>query len=74
MSEITMTRRSYLINGNTIEWKFGKGLRPKTLFEVEKLPDDAIWRLFSRKVRGVISPMLFTTSYDVYLKNGGQRR
>lgn len=74
MSEITMTRRSYLINGNTIEWKFGKGLRPKTLFEIEKLPDDAVWRLFSRKVRGVISPMLFTTSYDVYLKNGGQRR
>ena len=74
MSEITMTRRTYLINGNTIEWKFGKGLRPKTLFEIEKLPDDAVWRLFSRKVRGVISPMLFTTSYDVYLKNGGQRR
>ncbi|MCG4788074.1 hypothetical protein L0N33_22390, partial [Roseburia faecis] len=29
MSEITMTRRAYMINGSTIEWKFGKGLRPK---------------------------------------------
>ena len=74
MSEITMTRRAYMISGCTVEWKFGKGLRPKTLFEVEKLPDDAVWRLFSRKVRGIVSQSYSTTGYDLYLKNGGQRR
>ena len=74
MSEITMTRRAYMISGCTVEWKFGKGLRPKTLFEVEKLPDDAIWRLFSRKVRAIVPQNYVTTGYDLYLKNGGQRR
>ena len=74
MSEITMKRRAYMINCSTIEWKFGKGLRPKTLFEVEKLPDDAMWRLFSRKVRSIVSQIYSTTSYELYLKNGGKRR
>lgn len=73
MSEITMTRREYFVSGHAIEWKFGTGKRPKTLFEDEKLPDDAVWRLFSRKVRNVVSPLLFTTGYQYYLEHGGQR-